>query len=47
MDQLVAVLGTVNIAMIGWMLAHSIQCNKIHERVAKLEQHLKDKDDSR
>ncbi len=44
MEALLAIVGTLLVAVIGWLLYHSSQCSKIHERVARLEEHLRMKE---
>lgn len=37
MEAAIAILGTVVVALVGWILWHSGRCTDFHERVAKLE----------
>lgn len=34
---------TLQLGIVGWLLAHSSQCSRLRERVAKLEQRNEDK----
>lgn len=33
---------SLQLVIVGWLLAHSLQCSRFHERVAALEQWIKD-----
>lgn len=40
METAIALLGLLLAGVIGWILSHSAQCNRFHERVARLEERL-------
>jgi hypothetical protein len=40
MEAAIAIVGTLVVAVIGWILYHNAQCSAFHERVAKIEERL-------
>lgn len=42
----VSILG-LQLVIVGWLLSHTSQCNKFHERVASLEERVKNVEDER
>lgn len=40
MEAAIAILGTVVVALVGWILYHSSRCSDFHERVARLEERM-------
>ena len=38
MEAAIAILGTVVVALVGWILLHTSRCSDFHERVARLEE---------
>lgn len=40
MEAAIAIIGTLLVAVIGWILYHNSQCAAFHERLAKLEERM-------
>jgi hypothetical protein len=41
MEYALGIVGTMQLFVIGWIVAHSSQCARFHERLARLEEKIK------
>lgn len=46
MEVALGIIGTILIAVVGWILTHSSQCSRLRERVATLEEWKRAKEES-